>query len=45
MLTIGSAPDPDAMHFTQGVVKVVGGSIWIFYLFYAHTYFLSLCVS
>ena len=25
MLTIGSTPDPGALHLTQGVVRVVGG--------------------
>ena len=40
MLTIGSTPDPGALHLTQGVVRVVGrDQFWIFYYFYEHTFF------
>ena len=30
MLTIGSTPDPGALHLTQGVVRVVGGVNFLF---------------
>ena len=51
MLTIGSTPDPGALHLTQGVVRVVGGvsvifstiyiriRILIYAYIYTHTYF------
>ena len=57
MLTIGSTPGPGALHLTQGVVRVVGGSVLYFLLFiyayaylYTHIYiriltFVSLCLS
>ena len=39
MLTIGSTPDPGALHLTQGVVRVVvGGQCYIFYYLYTHTH-------
>ena len=34
MLTIGSTPDPGALHLTQGVVRVVGGVSVIFSTIY-----------
>ena len=40
MLTIGSKPDPSALHLTQGAVRVINGvNFWIFYYFYSKTYF------
>ena len=36
ILTIGIAPDPGALHLTQGAARVVGvGQYWILYYFYA----------
>ena len=48
MLTIGSTPDPGALHLTQGVVRVVvvGGVSVIFSTIYIRILtFVSLCLS
>ena len=44
MLTIGSAPDPDAMHLTQGVVRVEG-DLFGFSIYSMHipTFYLDVC--
>ena len=48
ILTIGTAPDSGVLHLTQGVLRVVGGSILDFLLFlctYFCITFVSSCLS
>ena len=46
MLTIGSTPDPSALHLTKGVVRVVGGVNSRFPTISMHILtFLSSCLS
>ena len=46
MLTIGSTPDPSALHLTEGVVRVVGEVNFGFSTISMHILtFVSLCLS
>ena len=48
MLTIGSTPDPGALHLTQGVVRVVGvGCVSVIFstIYIRILTFVSLCLS
>ena len=47
MLTIGSTPDPGALHLTQGVVRVVVGGVSVIFstIYIRILTFVSLCLS